>query len=90
MKSRNFCDEKAALMVPLENLNYPYYREVNFYPKNKAVLLMRFEVLNSLIIMSSNFLKYMTDFLSHLKVHTAPIITRLKFSQKQNSVVEVI
>ena len=62
MKNRNFCDEKAALMVPLENLNYPYYREVNFYPKNKVVLFMRFEVLNSLIIMSTNFLKYMTDF----------------------------
>ena len=32
--------------MPLENLNYLYYRELNFYPKNKAVLLMRLEVLN--------------------------------------------
>ena len=32
MKSRNFCLKKAALMMPLENLNYPYYREVNFLP----------------------------------------------------------
>ena len=46
MKCRNFCDKKAALMMPFENWNYPYYREVNFYSKNKVVLLTRFEVLN--------------------------------------------
>ena len=46
MESRNFCDKKAALMMPLENWNYPYYREINFYSKNKVVLLTRFEVLN--------------------------------------------
>ena len=74
MKSRNFCDKKAALMMPLENLNYPYSRKVNFYPKNKAVLLMRFEVFNSPYYHELKFYKKQRSFVEVTRKHELPLL----------------
>ena len=74
MKSRNFCDKKAALMMPLENLNYPYSRKVNFYPKNKAVLLMRFEVFNSPYYHELKFYKKQRSFVEVARKHELPLL----------------
>ena len=68
--------------MPLENLNYPYYRELNFYPKNKAVLLMRLEVLNCPYYHEFKFSKKYDKFYQATWKLTLPISSRGKIFSK--------